>query len=118
MGDPTMTGETRWDELVDDYGLTPYNRRLADKILNAYNQAAALDRHDLAEMLLQALKACIATDEDQRNAGAIQKAHLWQQFVDSRNRYKDVRHSHQQQSPEVLAALETMKHAYTAWNDA
>lgn len=107
-----------WEELVNDYGLTPYNRRLADKILNAYNQAVALDQQDVAGLLLQALQASIRHDQDNRNAGALVKADLWQQFVTARNTYRSAREKNEQQAPEVLAALDGMKAAYTAWSEA
>jgi hypothetical protein len=107
-----------WEELVNDYGLTPYNRRLADKILNAYNQAVALGQEDVAGLLIQSLQASIRHDQDTRNAGTLVKADLWQRFVVARNTYRGVREKNAQQSPEVLAALEDMKSTYSAWSEA
>lgn len=118
MSETLKPGQKNWEELVNDYGLTPYNRRLADKILNAYNQAVALDQEDVAGLLIQALEASIRHDQDNRNAGALVKADLWQRFVSARNTYRSVRDRHEQQDPEVLAALDSMKVAYTAWSEA
>jgi hypothetical protein len=118
MSDTPAKAEKNWEDLVNDYGLTPYNRRLADKILNAYNQAIALDHGDVADLLIQALKASIAHDKDNRNQGALLKADLWQRFVSARNAYRSARDKHDQQAPEVLAALDEMKNAYTAWSEA
>ncbi len=118
MSDKPKGAEPRWEELVNDYGLTPYNRRLADKILNAYNQAIALERSQVSDLLLQALHATIASDADNRNAGAITKAGLWQDFVEARNKYKAIREQHEQSDQEVLDALDVMKQAYNAWSEA
>ncbi|MEQ9640855.1 MAG: hypothetical protein RIM84_12605 [Alphaproteobacteria bacterium] len=118
MSDKPKDAEPRWEELVNDFGLTPYNRRLADKILNAYNQSIALERSQVSELLLQALHATIASDADNRNEGALAKASLWQEFVAARNSYKKVREAHEQSDQEVLAALEVMKKAYNAWSEA
>lgn len=118
MSDKPKGAEPRWEELVNDYGLTPYNRRLADKILNAYNQAIALERSVVADLLLKALQATIDSDSDNRNASALNKAGLWLEFVKARNDYKQVRDQHEQSDPEVLRALDVMKAAYNAWSEA
>lgn len=47
------------EDLIGNYGVTAYNRRLADKILNAFNQAVAVGRADVAERLQTALEMCI-----------------------------------------------------------
>lgn len=118
MSDTPKGAEPRWEELVNDYGLTPYNRRLADKILNAYNQAIALERDEVSDLLMRALQATIDSDADDRNAGALNKAALWQEFVLARNAYKSVREDHEQDDPEVLRALDVMKTAYNVWSEA
>ena len=118
MSDKTGKPEKSWEDLVNDYGLTPYNRRLADKILNAYNQAIALGHDDVSDLLIRALNAAIGHDQDNRNQGALLKADLWQRFVTARNDYRKARDNNQQQAPEVLAALDAMKNAYTAWSEA
>lgn len=118
MSETPKMADKNWEELVNDYGLTPYNRRLADKILNAYNQAIALGQEDVAGLLVQALQASIGHDEDNRNAGALVKADLWHRFVAARNAYRSARDANDQQSAAVLAALDAMKDAYAAWSDA
>lgn len=106
------------ERLLQDYGLTDYNRRLADKILNAFAQACALDRDDVAEALMAALRTCVEGEGHKRNLHAISKADLWRRFIESRNDYKKVRDAHEQGDPAVLAALQRMKQAHKEWSGA
>ncbi len=104
------------DGLVEDYGLTSYNRRLADKILNAFNQAMAVGRSDVAEKLEVALRTCVDEEQEMRNAAFLEKAERWRGFVETRDAYKVVCTDHPEESPEALAALAEMREAYGEWS--
>jgi hypothetical protein len=104
------------DELVENYGLTSYNRRLADKILNAFNQAMAVGRSDVGEQLEAALRVCVDEEQEMRNAAFLEKATSWRQFVDARDAYKSACGAHAEGSPEAEAALAAMRHAYGEWS--
>ena len=104
------------DELVKNHGLTSYNRRLADKILNAFNQAIAVGRSDVAEQLEAALEICIDEEQEMRNAAFLEKASFWRQFVEARDAYKAASDEHSEESPEALAALAVMRKAYGEWS--
>ncbi len=104
------------DELVKGYGLTSYNRRLADKILNAFNQAIAVGRSDVAEQLETALKVCVDEEQEMRNAAFLEKATHWRQFVEARDAYKAVCDEHPEESPEAQESLAAMRNAYGEWS--
>jgi hypothetical protein len=104
------------DELVHDLGLTSYYRRLADKILNAYNQAIAVDRGDVAEQLKLALRLCLDEEQEMRNAAHMAKADCWRRFVDARNAYTAEVEGRGELAPEAQAALSQMRRAYQEWS--
>lgn len=105
------------EAMVKDYGAPDYTRRLADKIVFAFNHAAALNRDDVAELLEQALAKCIQGEKDDRNAVALGKTARWREFIVCRDAYKAARERHDYGSAELTAALEHMKSAYAEWSD-
>ena len=106
----------RIEDLIADHGLTSYNRRLADKILNAFNQATSVGRTDVAEILGHALRACIDEEQEMRNAVLIEKADAWRAFVTARNDYVRAREASGEQSDEARSAMEAMRAAYVGWS--
>lgn len=105
------------EALMADYGKPDYTRRLADKIVFAFNHAAALNREDVAELLEQALAKCVQGEKDDRNAVALGKTARWREFIARRDAYKIAREQHDYGSAELTAALEHMKSAYAEWSE-
>ena len=89
---------------------------MADKVLNAFNQAIAVGRSDVAEKLEIALKLCIDEEQEMRNAAFMEKADCWRHFVDARNFYKSACAQHSERSQEAEGALGQMREAYGAWS--
>lgn len=108
--------ELKIEELVKDLGLTTYNRRLADKILNAFNQATAVGRNDVAEKLEQALRLCLDERQEMRNAAFLAKADCWRRFVEARDDYQGLLDRHGEQAAEVQEAMSRMRQAYQDWS--
>ncbi len=104
------------EDLIADHGLTSYNRRLADKILNAFNQATSVGRTDVAELLGRALRVCIDEEQEMRNAILIEKADAWRAFVATRNDYVRAREASGEQSEEARSAMDAMRGAYVVWS--
>lgn len=103
-------------KIVSDLGTTDYNRRLSDKVLNAFNHACAAGRQDVAEHLERALNICVTEEADGRNITAMDKAGLWRLFVETRDRYRDIRNEFEADAPQVQEALNAMKESYMAWS--
>lgn len=103
------------EDVVQDQGLTSYNRRLADKILNAFNQATAVGRLDVAEQLEAALKLCVDEEQEMRNAALLEKAACWRRFVEARDAYKRAVERYTSNAPEAQSALSAMRMAYKEW---
>jgi hypothetical protein len=108
--------ELKIEDLVHDLGLTSYNRRLADKILNAFNQATAIGRSDVAERLEQALRLCLDEQQEMRNAAFLAKADCWRRFVELRDRYQELAARHGEQGALAQSALALMRQAYQEWS--
>ncbi len=108
--------EAKIDDLIKDYGLTSYNRRLADKILNAFNQAMSVGRTDVAEALQTALRVCVDEEQEMRNAAFMEKAESWRRFVATRDTYKTACMNHPEDSKEAQDALLEMRAAYNDWS--
>ena len=118
------------DDLVADHGLTSYNRRLADKVLNALNQAISVGRTDVAEHLQQALRVCVDEEQEMRNAILIEKAEAWRAFVEARDSYVRyvrareakgeasvrAREAKGEASTDTRDAMEAMRGAYVGWS--
>lgn len=113
---PGPEAERKIDDIVRDLGLTSYNRRLADKILNAFNQATAVGRNDVAEALEHALRLCVDEKQEMRNAAHLAKAECWRRFVEARDGYKTVAQSRGENAAEAQEALARMRRAYQEWS--
>lgn len=107
--------ELNLEDVIQDQGLTSYNRRLADKILNAFNQATAVGRLDVAEQLESALKLCVDEEQEMRNAVLVEKAACWRRFVEARDAYKRAVKRFSESAPETESALTAMRQAYQEW---
>lgn len=108
--------ELKIDDIIQDHGLTSYNRRLGDKILNAFNQATAVGRLDVAEQLERALRLCVDEEQEMRNAVMLEKAGCWRRFVAARDAYKGAVERFSERSPEAETALAEMRLAYQEWS--
>ena len=112
----TSEDQIHLEELIQDQGLTSYNRRLADKILNAFNQAMSVGRSDVAEKLEDALRSCIDEGQEMRNAVFMEKAGHWRRFVAAREFYKTCIATYGEGMPEASEALTAMRQAYMEWS--
>jgi hypothetical protein len=100
-------------------GEPEYTRRLADKILSAFNHAYASGQHDIARDLRAAL---VKLDERVRTAGPTRRAHSvveeadrWVAFVQARDRYKTLSGAAGSDPSAVGQALTEMKSAFKLW---
>jgi len=99
-----------------------YNRRLADKILAAFNQAYASGAMEVAETLRRALER--SEEDNRRNPHrtrrdeAMNQVEAWVAFVEARNRYREISESGSVvNSASRAAALAEMKATYKRWSE-
>ena len=100
-------------------GEPEYTRRLADKILSAFNHAYASGQHDIAHDLRAAL---VKLDERVRTAGPTRRAQSildeadrWVAFVQARDRYKTLSGAAGAAPSAVGDALAALKSAFKLW---
>ncbi len=110
-------------QLMANCGETPYSRRLADKLLAAFNFAYAVGETDIAESvraLLQQLDiADHAIGENRRqHMSNVAQADLWASFVEARNKYRAACAAEGNDAATCDAALSEMRDAYRAWTVA
>ena len=107
-------------ELAVEAGVIDYNRRLADKILDAFIHAYSIGETEFAERL----RAILIEVEEQgrrrypgrRANEAAEQAECWVRFVEARDVYRRVTQSSKADPDQVSAALEQMKEAYKHWS--
>ena len=108
--------------LTHTVGEPEYNRRLADKILAAFNHAYAVGAVDVAESLRRILEEVESLNRrdrrKRRNADTLDQAALWMAFVEARNRYKQATGDGETTADETARALGEMKEAYKRWSYA
>lgn len=108
------------NEFFIDAGVPRHNRRLADKVLAAFNHAYAAGEMDLA----RALWDCLVTAEKlgqpyarRQPNQSLDLAAEWVAFVDARDRYRDVSRTSKGRPEEASDAFRTMRDAYQAWQN-
>jgi hypothetical protein len=106
--------------LVDTQGKPRYDRRLADKVLAAFNHAYAVGAHDVARSLRDVLASVEAQDPFtvQRRHGhqATEQADHWVVFVEARNDYRRAAQDANTDAGTIERALAAMKDAYRRWS--
>jgi hypothetical protein len=106
--------------LTDTRGKPRYDRRLADKVLAAFNHAYAVGAHDVARSLRDVLAVVEAQDPFtvQRRHGhqATAQADHWIAFVEARNDYRRAAQDLDADAGAVERALVAMKDAYRRWS--
>lgn len=107
-------------DLFVDVGVPTYNRRLTDKILAAFTHAYSVGEYDLAEQLRDILIVAEQRGQAQfpgrRPDQAQEQADLWVEFVEIRNRYREVEGSEDADPQEKAQLLEEMRQAYKEWS--
>ena len=107
-------------DLAIDAGVPEHNRRLTDKILEAFTHAYSIGEVDVAKRL----RAILVELEEQgqgrfpgrRACEAAAQADAWVQFVEARDDYRRLSQSSKADPDRVKAALEQMKEAYKTWS--
>ena len=107
-------------QLVANCGETPYSRRLADKLLAAFNFAYAVGETDIADALRTLLKQLDVADHTvgenrRRHPSNVEQADLWAAFVEARNTYRATSAANGHDKANCEAALADMREAYRAW---
>ncbi|MFQ6019059.1 MAG: hypothetical protein ACE5KF_12800 [Kiloniellaceae bacterium] len=107
-------------KIVVSNGGPRHDRRLADKILAAFNHAYAAGEPGIAGTLRRALEEAErgsgAAAGDRRSSGALAQADLWAAFVDARDAYRRIS-ARARPGPEALEQAETeMLAAYKRWS--
>ncbi len=108
--------------LTRTVGEPEYNRRLADKILAAFNHAYAVGETEIADSLRRILEEVEAKSRrggrKRRRVDTLDQAALWMAFVEARNRYKQATDDAETRPEELAHALAEMKEAYKRWSYA
>jgi hypothetical protein len=120
MSRDMMTADEAFAATMDHHvGEPEYTRRLADKILSAFNHAYAAGEHDIARDLRAALAKL---DKRVRTAGpkpraqsVLDEADRWVAFVQARDRYKGLSGDAGADPSAVGRALAEMKNAFKLW---
>ena len=106
--------------LADALGKPRYDRRLADKVLAAFNHAYAVGAREVAASLRSVLATVEAQDPFtvQRRHGhqATDQADHWIAFVEARNVYRRAAQDAGADAATVERALAAMKDAYRRWS--
>jgi hypothetical protein len=108
--------------LLGDTGAPSHNRRLADKILAAFNHAYSIGEKGVAEKLRELL-AQVETagpaqgrSKERRSGYAARQAALWVRFVEARDRYREAIQPGRFENGAAAQALDEMKEAYKDWS--
>jgi hypothetical protein len=107
-------------ELAVESGVPEYNRRLTDKILDAFTHAYSIGEVDVANRL----RAILGEVEDagarrypgRRVNDADEQAESWVRFVEARDLYRRIAQSSKAEPDQISVALEQMKEAYKHWS--
>ena len=107
-------------DLFNDLGLPEHNRRLADKILAAFNHAYSVGERAIAAKLHAVLVECQGQSSpggaDRRQGRAVAQADLWVKFVQARDAYRAARQQPGAEPETVAGSLDAMKEAYRRWS--
>lgn len=118
MNDATDKTE---DLLIADLGDPPYDRRLTDKILAAFNHALALGYPEIAERLYVALE--IAEREgvkkfgERRGVTVLDLAGLWRAFIGARDHYQKMLSDPGAGADRRADALARMRERWRLWTN-
>ena len=107
-------------QIVESFGETPYSRRLADKLLAAFNFAYAVGETEIADAVRGLLKQLDVADGSacenrRRHPSNVEQADLWAAFVEARNTYRASSAANGHDKAKCEAALAKMREAYRAW---
>ena len=107
-------------ELAVEVGVPEYNRRLTDKILDAFTHAYSIGETDVAErlraILVEVEEAGARRYPNGRTNAAAEQADYWCRFVEARDVYRKITQSSRAEPDQISAALEQMKEAYKHWS--
>jgi hypothetical protein len=107
-------------QLAAEAGVPEYNRRLTDKILDAFTHAYSIGETGIADRL----RSILVDVEEQgaqpfqgrRRNEAVEQATYWMHFVEARDAYRRISQSSRAEPDQISAALEQMKEAYKHWS--
>ena len=102
-----------------ELGTPPFDRRLSDKSLAAFNHAYASGAHQVAvrlKTLLVEVDDKERVDHERRAASAVSQAELWIAFVEARDAYNGLMEKDTASENALETALEAMKTGYQAWS--
>jgi hypothetical protein len=107
-------------EVAVEAGVPEYNRRLTDKILEAFTHAYSIGETEIAKRL-RALLVEIEEQGQRRYPGrrgneAAEQAEYWIRFVEARDAYRRIAQSSKAEPDQISVALEQMKEAYKHWS--
>lgn len=111
-------GETIAAQTESADGSLPYDRRLSDKVLAAFNHAYASGARKVAARLRTVLADVERVERasyERRRSSALAQADNWVAFVEARERYNALVACDDASDQEREAALEAMKDAYRDW---
>jgi hypothetical protein len=107
-------------ELAVEVGVPEYNRRLTDKILDAFTHAYSIGETDVAKrlraILVEVEEQGMRRYPGQRAGEAAEQADYWIRFVEARDAYRRISQSSRAEPDQISAALEQMKEAYKHWS--
>ena len=109
--------------LMASSGDVPYSRRLADKLLAAFNFAYAVGEAEIAAQVRELLARLDGADgafgEERRQRPLnVEQADLWIAFVEARNKYRFLCAVDPSDEQNCEPALAAMRDAYRAWTFA
>ena len=101
--------------------LPKHNRRLTDILLAGFTHAYAVGEREIAEQLRGLMLELEGRrhngSENRRRSDAISQAELWVDFVEARDRYRELCDKKPDHS-KTLSALEAMKERYRLWSQS
>lgn len=107
-------------ELAVEVGVPEYNRRLTDKILDAFTHAYSIGETDVAKrlraILVEVEEQGMRRYPGQRGSEAAEQADDWIRFVEARDTYRRIAQSSRAEPDQISVALEQMKEAYKHWS--
>lgn len=105
--------------LIHDLGEPPYDRRLTDKILAAFNHALALGYPEIAERLYVALEKAenegVRKYGERRGITVLDLAGLWRAFIGARDTYQRALTDPAATSERRADALAKMRERWRIW---
>jgi len=107
-------------ELAVEAGVPEYNRRLSDKILEAFTHAYSIGETEVAKrlrtILVEVEEQGMRRYPGRRGNEAAEQADYWIRFVEARDVYRRIAQSSKADPDQISVALEQMKEAYKHWS--